>query len=139
SMGRSLRLLIVEDSPDDALLVRRELQRAGYTLDELRVDTPAAFRAALGERWDVIVADHALPSWSALDAFRELRAANVDVPFIIVSGSIDTETAVNAMRAGVQDYLLKDDLSRLVPAVERELRQHENRADKRRVEEQLLL
>lgn len=139
-MARSVRALIVEDSTDDAELVVRELTRSGFKVEHLRVDTPAAFREALsGAPWDVIIADYSLPSWSALDAFRDLRAAGLDVPFIIVSGSIGADTAVAAMRAGVQDYLLKDDLSRLSPAVERELRESENRSDKRRVEEQLLL
>jgi signal transduction histidine kinase len=139
-MPGRVRLLIVEDSPDDADLVVRELHRAGFAIDHRRVDTPAAFRNALEERsWDVVVCDYSLPSWSALDAFADLKEAALDIPFIIVSGSIGEETAVKAMRAGVQDYLLKDDLSRLVPAVERELRELENRSDKRRVEEQLLL
>lgn len=139
-MTRSVRLLIVEDSVDDAELVVRELHRAGFQVVSLRVDTPVAFRDALAHgSWDVVVADYSLPSWSALDAFAELKAAALDIPFIIVSGSIGEETAVGAMRAGVQDYLLKDDLSRLVPAVERELRELVNRSTARRVEEQLLL
>ncbi|KYC43149.1 hybrid sensor histidine kinase/response regulator [Scytonema hofmannii PCC 7110] len=119
-----LRVLIVEDSEDDAFLVLRELRRGGYTLDYVRVDTPVAMRAALDRQpWDIVIADYNMPAFSAPEALKLLQSRKVDLPFIIVSGAIGEDIAVAAMKAGAHDYLIKGNLTRLVPAVERELRE----------------
>jgi PAS domain S-box-containing protein len=135
-MNKPLRVLIVEDSEDDAELLAYELERSGYDLVVERVDTHLAMKAALDkEQWDAIVADYTLPSFSAPEALKLLKERGLDLPFIIVSGSIGEDIAVTAMKAGVHDYVMKDKLARLAPAVERELREaHERR--KRRVAEE---
>jgi two-component system, cell cycle sensor histidine kinase and response regulator CckA len=136
-MNSHLRVLIVEDSEDDMLLLLRELRRGGYTPDYLRVETAATMAAALEQRsWDIVIADYTLPGFSAPEALQVLQQ-KCDLPFIIVSGTIGEETAVAAMRAGAHDYLLKGNLARLVPAVERELREAQER-QKRLVAEQAL-
>ena len=136
-MATPLRILIVEDSEDDALLLIRVLRKGGYEPIFRRVDTLPAMEDALKREWDLIVADWHMPEFSGLDAFRAARDHGRDVPFIIVSGQIGEETAVRAMKAGVQDYLIKGNLSRLIPAIERELRDAVVRRDRRRVAEEL--
>ncbi|WP_414586025.1 PAS domain S-box protein [Scytonema sp. PCC 10023] len=127
-MSPYLRVLIVEDSEDDTLLVLRELRRGGYTLDYVRVDTPAAMQAALDQQsWDIVIADYNMPAFSAPEALKLLQSRKLDLPFIIVSGTIGEEIAVAAMKAGAHDYLIKGNLARLVPAVERELREAQER------------
>lgn len=128
----SLRVLIVEDSAADAELVVMELRRAGLAPQVTRVDTREALAQALSEGpWDVIIADYLLPGWSGVGALALTRERDVDVPFIIVSGTIGEETAVEAMKAGAHDYLLKENLRRLGPAVERELREAQVRRERR--------
>jgi signal transduction histidine kinase len=119
----SLRALLVEDSEDDALLLARHLERGGYELDVERVETAETFERALDQGgWDVVLSDYVLPGYSGLDALKAVRERELDVPFIIVSGHIGEETAVEAMKAGADDYVMKSNLVRLAPAVERELR-----------------
>lgn len=119
-----LRVLIVEDSEDDTFLVLRELRRGGYTLDYVRVDTPDAMHAALDRQpWDIVIADYNMPAFSAPEALKLLQSRKLDLPFIIVSGTIGEDIAVAAMKAGAHDYIIKGNLTRLVPAVERELRE----------------
>lgn len=136
-MGVPLRVLIVEDSEDDALLLLRELRRGGYEPEHVRVDTAEAMEAALEEReWDLVVADHSMPAFSSQAALELLRGKGFeDLPFIIVSGQIGEQVAVDAMKAGAQDYLMKDNLARLNTAIERELREAETRRERRRAEE----
>jgi two-component system cell cycle sensor histidine kinase/response regulator CckA len=137
-MNSQLRILIVEDSEDDLLLLLRELRRGGYTPDYLRVENAADMQAALDRQlWDIVIADYTLPSFSAPEALQLLQLQQRDLPFIIVSGTIGEETAVAAMRAGAHDYLLKDNLARLVPAVERELREAQERQKRLEVEQAL--
>lgn len=127
-----LRLLIVEDSPPDAELVRDLLEQAGYEVEYQRVDMAEGFRSALTEsRWDLVISDHSLPGLSAPTALQILRDSELDLPFVIVSGHIGDEALVAAMKAGAHDYILKDNLDRLIPAVERELREAENRRKQR--------
>jgi two-component system, cell cycle sensor histidine kinase and response regulator CckA len=127
-MNPQLKILIVEDSEDDLLLLLRELRRGGYGLDYVRVETAAQMQAALEHQtWDLVIADYTLPRFSAPEALQLLQHQHQDLPFIIVSGTIGEETAVAAMRAGAHDYLLKDNLARLVPAIERELRESQER------------
>lgn len=133
-----LQVLIVEDSENDALLLQLELQRAGYETVCHRVDTAAAMSAALNrQRWDVVIADYVMPLFNGLAALALVREKGLDLPFIIVSGHITEDTAVAAMKAGAHDYVMKDKLARLGPAVERELREAEVRRQRRRTEETL--
>jgi PAS domain S-box-containing protein len=136
-----LKVLIVEDSVDDALLLVRELRRGGYEPSYERVDTAEAMRAALERQsWDVVVSDHAMPAFSAPAALELLREnGRPDLPFIIVSGHIGEHAAVRAMKAGAHDFVAKDSLARLVPAIERELRDAEERRQRRRAQEALRL
>jgi class 3 adenylate cyclase len=132
-----LHVLIVEDSEGDADLILAELRRGGYDPIFERVETGAAMNAALGRKtWDVVLADYTLPHFSAPAALRLVKDRGIDIPFIVVSGSIGEETAVAAMKAGAQDYFFKGHLRRLVPAVERELRDAEERVTRRGLEAQ---
>ena len=131
-MSDRLCVLMVEDSENDALLTMLELRRSGYQLDVERVETPEDFEAALRNRaWDVIIADYALPNFNGLEALKLLQASGLDIPFIIVSGTIGEEVAVSAMRGGAHDYVMKDNLARLAPAVRRELKEVEVRRARR--------
>ncbi len=131
-----LRVLIVEDSEDDVLLLLRELRRGGYAPSHGRVDTAASMEAALEEEWDLVISDHSMPAFSSSAALELLRrAGDADLPFIIVSGRIGEDTAVAAMKAGAHDYIMKDNLARLNSAIERELREAEVRRERRRAEE----
>jgi two-component system, NarL family, sensor histidine kinase UhpB len=138
-MGVPLKVLLVEDSENDALLLLRELRRGGYDPLWERVDTAAGMEAALDERaWDLVIADHSMPAFSSLAALELLRRRGfVDVPFIIVSGRIGEDVAVAAMKAGAHDYIMKGNLARLNTAIERELREAEVRREHRRAEEEL--
>jgi len=117
-----LRVLIVEDSEDDALMMADTLREGGYHLSSRRVAAAADMRAALaGAHWDLILSDYNVPGFGALEAFAIYREQGLDVPFLIVSGAIGEETAVAAMKAGVHDFISKNNTARLVPAVRREL------------------
>ncbi len=127
-----LRILIIEDSEDDALLLVGCFRRAGYALDYQRVEDAEATRTALlAHPWDTVLSDHRMPNFSANAALKLMQEVQLDLPFIIVSGVIEEETAIAAMRAGAHDYLSKDRLDRLVPAVEREMREAKNRTERR--------
>jgi diguanylate cyclase (GGDEF)-like protein len=127
-MASPLRVLIVEDSEDDALLIVRELNKGGLGAVHRRVDSPSALKAALDEdSWDIVITDHNLPEFGSEAAILQVKQSGRDMPIIIVSGSIGEEVAVAAMKSGAHDYIMKDNLSRLVPAVERELREAQNR------------
>jgi len=135
---RSLRVLMVEDSQPDALLLARALRRGGLEIVSERVDTAETMQAALQKHaWDLILCDHSMPHFSAPEALELLKDHGLDVPFIIVSGYIEEETAVAAMQAGAHDYIMKDRLARLVPAVQRELREAQVRRARRKSEEEL--
>jgi len=133
-----LRLLLIEDSEDDAVLVVRTLTRGGYDVQFERVDTPATLRAALGRQsWDIVIADYTMPGFSGTVALQMLRERDADLPFIFVSGTIGEDSAVAAMRVGAHDYIMKGNLKRLVPAVERELRDASVRRERRRAEQRI--
>jgi signal transduction histidine kinase/HPt (histidine-containing phosphotransfer) domain-containing protein len=137
-MQDPLRILVVEDSPDDADLLLLELRRGGFDVTHQRVDTPEAMSLALdGQPWDAIVSDFSMPRFTGLAALELLRERGLDLPFILVSGTIGEDTAVHAMKAGANDYLMKRHLARLVPAVKRELRDAETRRQRARAEQQL--
>jgi len=134
-MNEARRILIVEDSPDDAELAVRALRQGGCDLSYERVDTPEAMRAALGQgNWDLVIADYAMPRFNGLAALKMLRETGLDLPFILVSGTVGEDVAVEAMRRGADDYVLKSNLARLPLAVDRELREHEVRAGRNRAE-----
>ncbi len=135
--GTPLRVLIIEDLQEDAELLLVALRRGGYQPEWERVQTRAEMHAALQRPWDVVLADYRLPHFSGLDALQELKASDQDLPFIIVSGTIGEETAVAAMKMGAHDYLMKDRLTRLVPAIQRELRDAASRQEHRRAQEAL--
>ncbi len=138
-MDRPLRVLIVEDSEDDAELLLCELRGGCYDPVYERVDTPDAMIAALdGQSWDIILSDYVMPRFSGLAALALLKKKGLDLPFIIVSGRIGEDIAVEAMKAGAHDYLRKGDLARLLPAVDRELREVVVRRERKLAQEALL-
>lgn len=138
-MKKPLRILIVDDSMDDVKLILRELQRGGYEPVFEQVETAAAMKMMLEkQKWDIVLSDHNMPYFSAIGALTELQLSEPDIPFIIVSGSTGEELAVSAMKAGAHDYIMKDNLARLVPAIERELAAVEERRRHKRAEEALL-
>jgi PAS domain S-box-containing protein len=137
-MAEQLRVLLVEDSADDASLLLRELRRAGYEPEYDRVWTAAGIETALGRQsWDLVISDHGMPAFSGTEALQIVRRMAPDVPFIFVSGSIGEDIAVAAMRAGAQDYVMKGNIRRLAPAIDRELKESESRRRERMTEEQL--
>jgi PAS domain S-box-containing protein len=135
-MGKLLRILQVEDSESDAAFIIRVLKRAGFQVEAQRVEDAETMRMALASNeWDVIIADHRLPQFDAPGALAILRKTGIDIPFIVVSGVIGEDAAIEMMRAGAHDYLIKGDLARLAPVVEREVNQARSRQQRRLAEE----
>src|SRR5438876_483953 len=133
-----LRVLLVEDSEEDAALILEELQRSGYDLKYERVQTEESMDTAMQRQvWDVVLADYTIPRFNAIAALELLQKRGLDLPFIIVSGNTREDTAVSAMKAGAHDYLTKGELKRLVPALERELRAALMRKERKNTEEEL--
>jgi PAS domain S-box-containing protein len=138
SVNQPLRVLVVEDSENDALLLELELQRAGYQTACHRVDNAEDMtRALTTQPWDLVVADYVMPRFNGLEALAMVKSRGLDLPFIVVSGHITDNTAVAAMKAGAHDYVMKDNLARLGPAVQRELRDAEVRRQRRLADTQL--
>jgi CheY-like chemotaxis protein/anti-sigma regulatory factor (Ser/Thr protein kinase) len=132
---RPLRVLLIEDSPMDAVLLLRELHRGGYDPYFERVETADAMQAALAVgRWDIVLSDFRLPEFSGSDALALLKESGQDLPFIMVSGTIGEVNAAEVMRAGAHDYVMKDSLARLTPAITRELREAEDRRERKHAE-----
>lgn len=130
-----IRVLIVDDSADDALLLTDELQDNGYNPTQLRVDTPEAMTAALREQaWDIIIADYTMPQFSGPAALQVLHDSGLDIPLILVSGTAEEHIGIEMMRLGAQDFIIKHSLSRLAPAVTRELRETAGRRQQKRAE-----
>jgi len=139
-MGKPLRVLLVEDIEQDALLVLRELKRGGFDVTSERVETPEAMTAALAKQhWDIVLSDYSMPRFSALMALGLVKERKLDLPFIIVSGTVSEEIAVDAIHAGAHDFMAKGKLGRLIPAIERELRDVTLRAEQSKMQEQLLI
>jgi hypothetical protein len=137
-MGRKLNVLVVEDEELDALLVVRQIKNAGYDVASERVETGGEMKAALARQdWDVVISDYSLPQFDAPSALRLLQEAGLDLPFIVVSGTIGEDVAVAMMKVGAHDYLVKGHLARLVPTIEREMEQARIRRDRKRAEEAL--
>lgn len=136
---KPLKVLIVEDSETDALLLTEQLRAGGYEPQTLRVDTAEDLTDALQTKsWDIIFSDHNMPQFSSTEALEIVRSSAIDVPFIIVSGAIGEEAAVAAMKAGAQDYLMKGNMARLVAATARELYDAQERRARRVAERALL-
>ena len=138
-MNTRLRILLVEDSEDDAQLLLREIKRAGYDVEFERVETANAMQTALARQsWDVIICDYSLPQFGAQQALAVLKRSGNDLPFIIVSGTIGEESAVSALKAGAHDFIVKGSLARLIPAIQREMKdagvRHERRQRERELE-----
>lgn len=135
-MKKNLRLLVVEDSEDDVLLMQRVLSSAGYDVELLRVDNGDDLDLALENyKWDLVITDHNIPGFSSDASLRHVKKFDDNIPVVIVSGSIGEDIAVAAMKAGAQDYIMKSNLVRLVPAIERELREVETRRAHKRAED----
>ena len=137
---KRVHALIAEDSPDDVELLLRELRRGGYDCTWQNVDTSDAMAEALDrEAWDVIFSDWSMPQFDALAALEMVKARTLDVPFIIVSGTVGENTAVAALRSGAHDFIVKSQLARLVPALEREMREAGLRRERRLMQDQLII
>jgi two-component system, cell cycle sensor histidine kinase and response regulator CckA len=134
-MGIPLRLLMVEDSDDDAALLLLLLRQGGYDVDSERVYSAAKLGAALAKKWDIVISDHSMPQFSGVQALKMVREKDLEVPFIFVSGTIGEDAATEAMRVGAQDYVMKTNLKRLIPAVQRELREAADRRERKRLEQ----
>ncbi len=131
-MGIQLRVLIVEDREDDVLLLIRALKREGYDPEYVCVENAVCMNEALTKQsWDIVISDYNMPHFNGLEALEILKGKDIDIPFILLSGAISEEIAVDAMTAGAADFIMKSNLSRLIPAVERELREAEVRRDRR--------
>ena len=137
-MGEHLRILLVEDSEDDALLTVIQLRQGGYEPSYKRVETFQAMSSAIDkEQWDLIISDYSLPQFNGFDALRLYNEKGLDIPFIIVSGAIGEETAVELMRMGAHDYIMKSNFTRLAPAIARELKEAAVREDRREADRQI--
>ena len=133
-MPRPVNVLMVEDSDDDAQLLKRELQRMGFEPEVTRVDSGPTLRSALVARdWDVVISDHNMPGFSGDEALKLVKLFDPDLPFIVVSGTRGEEHAVDAMRAGASDFIVKTRLHRLAPVIERELIASTLRSEQRRI------
>lgn len=137
-MGIPLRVLMVEDSEDDVLLIQHELNRGGFSVQLKRVETSREMRTVLEEEsWDIVISDYNLPGFNGIAALQVLKQVGLDLPFFLVSGAVREEIAVDAMQSGAQDYVKKDNLARLIPAIHRELREAKVRREHTHVQEML--
>jgi PAS domain S-box-containing protein len=135
-MSQALRVLIVEDSVEDTFFIVRELQRAGFIVSFERVETRMGMQTALSSHnWDIIISDYSLPQFGGAAALALYLQRGLDIPFIIVSGAIGEDRAVEMLKAGAHEYVMKDNLARLVPAVEHELRASQMRRIRKQTEE----
>jgi signal transduction histidine kinase len=134
---RALRILHLEDSDADHELAMAHLRRAGLYAQVRRVETARQFETALAEPWDAVLSDYNLPGYTGLQALAALRESGLEIPFILVSGEIGEDMAVEAMRSGANDYLLKNNLARLAPALERAIEASESRRARQRADEEL--
>ena len=131
-MSKALRVLIVEDTEDDVLLLLRELRRSGYEPISERVETADAMKHALLERqWDIVISDYVMPEFSCFAALDLLKELGFDLPFILVSGVVGEEKSIEAMKAGVHDYIMKGHYARLAPAIAREMHEAKVRRERR--------
>src|SRR5436190_9324416 len=134
-MDTFLRVLFVEDSENDIQLTLNELRRNRYDVEHERVETQSAMQAALSHKvWDIILCDYTMPQFTAMEALKILKESGLDMPYIVISGTIGEETAVTTLKTGAHDFILKSRLARLIPAIERELRDAKTRRLHRQAE-----
>lgn len=134
-MGKKIRLLIIEDSEDDKDLLLLHLKRGGLDVMSHQVETRAELAKALhANHWDLIISDYSMPSFDGISALKAVKETGLDIPFILISGAIGEEIAVEAMKTGASDYFMKDNLTRLIPAIKREVREAKNRAEHKKNE-----
>ena len=127
-MRKPIRVLVVEDSEDDTFFLERELKKGGFEPKIERVESARGMNAALEKKkWDIIISDHSVPGFGSLQALQLVQDRRLDIPFIVLSGTIGEELAVSVMKAGASDYVMKGKLARLIPSIERELREAESR------------
>ncbi|MDW7679841.1 MAG: PAS domain S-box protein, partial [bacterium] len=137
-MSKTLNVLLVEDSADDAQLIKRELELGGYVPYQQVVTTADEMNKALQKDiWDIVIADYKLPDFNGMDALRMVKQSDVDLPVIMISAAVGEEFAVEAMKGGAQDYVMKSKLVRLLPSIEREMREAKERSKKRQIEKKL--
>jgi PAS domain S-box-containing protein len=130
-----LRILLIEDSENDAVLVLHQMKKSSYDIEHERVETAEGMRTALKEKpWDLILSDYQMPHFNGLEALNILKDSGMDIPLIVISGAIGEDVAVETMRNGAQDYIMKNNLQRLLPAVERELRESKIRTEQKKLE-----
>ncbi|MGB5106516.1 MAG: hybrid sensor histidine kinase/response regulator [Candidatus Zixiibacteriota bacterium] len=139
-MKTAIRVLVIEDSEEDAMLILRELRRGGFDPTYRVIERPEEMQHALScEDWELIIADYSMPHFNGAMALEMLKSSSLDIPFILVSGKIGEEVAVEAMKAGAHDYIMKGNLARLAPAIVRELREVKVRYEHRQIEKKLKL
>jgi len=132
-MKRKLKILIVEDSEDDALLIMHRIKKDGLDPIYKRVDSKKKMRVALeNEKWDIVLSDYSMPNFSGLDALELFKQKDLDIPFILISGTIGEEIAVETMKKGGNDYIMKDKLARLAPSIRREIQEAKTRKENRK-------
>ncbi len=137
-MNKKINVLLVEDSEDDAVLIKRELKKGDFDPKINRVETKKDMEQHLkNKKWDVVISDYVLPEFSGLDALKTVKKSKKSLPFIIVSGKIGEDTAVESMKAGAHDYIMKNNLQRLAPAIRRELSEFNIRRDRKKVKKDL--
>ena len=136
---KNLKILIIEDSEDDFSLLLRELNKGIYDIEYSLVVDAAGLRNALSTEWDLIISDYSLPGFTGKDALEICNEKEVDIPFIMVSGIVGEDIAVEMMKSGAKDYIMKGNLARLLPAIGRELEDAETRKYRKQAEEALLI
>ena len=136
-MEKHIRILLIEDSEDDALLTIRHIEAAGYLVSWQQVQTHDELLASLRESWDIIISDYVIPGFSGIEALRTIRETGIDTPVIVVSGKIGEETAVETIKAGAGDYVMKSNLHRLASSIEREVAAAQSERDRKILEKAL--
>ncbi|MCX6282776.1 MAG: response regulator, partial [Bacteroidetes bacterium] len=137
---RKIKLLLVEDDETDALLVIRQLKKDGFEVDHVRVKTRPDMEAELDKGgWDIVISDYAMPGFSGQEALKIFKSRNLDIPFILVSGTVGEDLAVSIMKGGANDYMMKSALNRLGPAIMRELEEMQVRIEKKQAQQELII
>ncbi len=137
-MKKKINVLLIEDSEDDALLIKRAMKKGDLDINMHRVETEASMKKAIDENdWDIVISDFVLPKFGGKEALKILRESDLEIPFIVVSGKIGEDTAVDAMKTGADDYIMKDNLKKLSPAVKRELQDYETKREEKKAKDEI--